>query len=315
MKNIIFFILFCTCSCWANLKIAFISDSSLMQVNSAIFNGIKNTAKELSATSGKQIKVELFLASNAVEEADLLSKALINGYSGAVVYPIDSANISPKISELKKSGFPVVVVGRNIKSSDALSFVGTNCDKYEALIQYVLEKRSEVNTKIACYFKGNSLQNVDIEDTAKIDGLFASLMELSKIKECLKNKVMSVDVIDFYSVYAEKNKIDIMRRDSYGEIFFSPQILSNMQPIQPDTDRVFALCIGALPMLEFYFATNSITDCIYDDYYGWGVFSLRAIVFSKTLKNEVKKEYLLNPVYVRKENYKIFVSDWQKWLR
>jgi len=45
------------------------------------------------------------------------------------------------------------------------------------------------------------------------------------------------------------------------------------------------------------------------------VFALRAIVFNKTFKNTVKKEYLLNPIHVKKENYKVFVADWQNWLR
>lgn len=315
MKYLLVAVLFCASVCFGNMKIAFVADKSYLQANSAILNGIKNVSKELSVSRGEQIDVVFWELDNSKKQSDMLSNLYMNGFSGAVLLPVDNnAELSSKISELKKAHFPVVVLDNKVNFSDALCSIYTNQDMRIALIENVINKRSSKNTKIACYFKGAIPKSVPINDDVQIKNLLQYSSDFYLFTSILKSRILSIDVVDFYSSYADTNKVEIMRRDSYGEIFFSPNVLLNMQPITPDTDRAFALCVGALPMLEFYFATSAITDCIYDDYYGWGVFAVRAIV---DYKNNVKisSQTTLRPIYVTKENYKIFSSDWQKWLR
>ncbi len=315
MKYIIYFIFFCFCTCWGNLKIAFISDKSLLQANTAIFNGARNTAKELSKTIGKKIEISFIDASTVNAQNDAISKAFVDGYVGAIVYPISTSEISAKASSLKKSGFVLVSVGKECSDNSVLCSVITDNDIRASLIENVIKKRSKFANKVACYFKGSSSESVSLEDSVKIKTLLNADFNFQNFQKVFGGRDFSIDVIDFYSVYADANKIDIMRRDNYGEVFFSPKILSNMQPITPDTDRLFSLCIGGLPMLEFYFATGALSDCVYDDYYGWGVFALRSIIDSKVSNADVIKVRKLRPIHASKENYSIFVSDWRKWLR
>ena len=315
MKYLLVVVLFCASVCCGNMKIAFVADISYLQANSAILNGIKNISKELSVSRGEQIEVAFFEFDNSKKQSDMLSNLYMNGFSGAVLLPVDNnAELSSKISELKKSHFPIVVLDNKVNFSDALCSIYTNQDMRIALIENVINKRSSKNTKIACYLKGTSSKSVPVNDDIQIKQYLPYPSDFYLFTSIFKSRILSIDVVDFYSSYADINKVEIMRRDSYGEVFFSPKILSNMQPITPDTDRAFALCVGALPMLEFYLATSAITDCIYDDYYGWGVFAIRAIV---DYKNNVKvsSQYAVRPIYVTNDNYKIFSSDWQKWLR
>ena len=315
MKNVLVAVIFCASVCLGNMKIAFVADTSYMQANSAILNGIKNISKELSVSRGEQIDVAFFELDNSKKQSDVLSNLYMNGFSGAILLPVDnSVELSSKISELKKSRFPVVVLDNKVNFSDSLCSIYTNPDMRIALIENVINKRSSKNTKIACYFKGTYPKSVPVNDDMQIKNLLQYSYDYYLFTSIFKSRILSIDVVDFYSSYADINKVKIMRRDSYGEVFFSPKILSNMQPITPDIDRAFALCIGALPMLEFYFATSAITDCIYDDYYGWGVFAVRAIVDYKN-NAKVSSQNTLRPIYVTKDNYKIFSSDWQKWLR
>ena len=317
MRAFCIFLFFSVIQCFATMKIAYIADASLQQSNSAILNGMKSVAKELSALHREKIEIEFVPANSSEKQVQILSKCYISGCSAAVVCPIDnSQTLSDKISELSKVGFFTVILGDNLNAKDALCRISTDAKQRRLLVEKIIKARSKKNTKFACYFKGGISKPLSLEDErAEIALKVKDFCSIDEFENLFKQHLLEIQCFDFYSEFAQKNAIEILRRDSYGEIFFTPELLSNMFPIIQDSDREFALCIGALPMLEYYLASGQISDCIYDDFYGWGIYALRAIVEKKFTSHEIKNTRLLSPMKASKENYSVFVSDWQKWLK
>ena len=123
---------------------------------------------------------------------------------------------------------------------------------------------------------------------------------------------------EYYSVYAEQNKIEIARYDNYGEIFFSPKLLADIAPIKKDTDRHYAICIGVLPQFEFFLSSGMLDACIYDDFYGWGYIGTRILlekIHAPKPAETPPQTKLLPPLVATPENLKMFVDDWKKWLK
>ena len=121
---------------------------------------------------------------------------------------------------------------------------------------------------------------------------------------------------EYYSVYAQKNAVEIMRRDDYGELFFNPYLFADMQPIKRDSDRRFAICIGAIPQLEQRLADGFLTACVYGDYYGWGYFAARALVEKIMDKAEPSQRVrLLAPLTATSASPSAFSADWRKWMK
>ena len=122
--------------------------------------------------------------------------------------------------------------------------------------------------------------------------------------------------ISLYSVYADTNAALIMRRDDFGEIFISPELLADTAPIRPDIDRTFAICVGALPQLAGYLERRQISACVYHDYYGWGYFAARTIAeklmdgFEPSLPAR-----LLAPLVATPQDADSFKADWRKWIK
>lgn len=318
MRIFCIFLFFSVIECVATMKVAYIADASLQQSNSAIFNGMKSVAKELSASHRKKIEIEFISSNSSEEQVQILSKCYIGGFSAAVVYSIDdSQKLSDKISELSEVGFLTVILGDNLDTKNAICRISTNAEQRRLFVEEIIKTRSKKNTKIACYLKrGTKSKSLSLEyDRAEIALKVKDFCSIDEFESLFKHRLLEIQCFDFYSEFAQKNAIEILRRDSYGEVFFAPELLSNMHPIARDTDREFVLCIGALPMLEYYLASGQITDCIYDDFYGWGIYALRAIVEKKFTSHEIKSLRLLPPMKASKEKYSIFVSDWQKWLK
>ncbi len=308
-------------SCLANVKIAFVTDASLHQQNSAILNGLRSVASELSFRYNKKIEVSFMSASDAQAQAQMLSKCYFSGYSGAILLPTsEDIALSEKISELSKMKFFTVVLGDKLLSKDAIFRVSTDADIRLKMMENVVKRRSKSSTKIAYYFKSDNFQTLNLsDDSAKIANSLNGICSFENFKKIFAPKILEIKAFNFYSSYATSNAVEIMRRDSFGEVFFSPELLANMRPIEPNVYREFALCVGGLPMLEYYLASGQITDCIYDDFFGWGVYAARALIekkFSDTnIRENSSKVQLVAPMRVSSENYKVFVEDWRKWLK
>lgn len=141
-------------------------------------------------------------------------------------------------------------------------------------------------------------------------------MPLDAYKEAVSKYNPKLVSADYYSVYARQNSVEIMRRDDYGELFFSPYLLADMQPIKRDSDRLFAVCVGAVPQLERYLADSSVNACVFGDYYGWGYFAARALAEKAVGKSNPEKEVrLLKPLVATPKNLNSFIADWRRWLR
>ncbi len=305
------------CACLANLKVAFIADLSLQQQNSAIFNGLRSAASELAFRHNEKIDVVFISTSDSQTQIQVLAKCYLNGFAGAILYASSADNaLAEKISELAKVNFPTVLLGENLQSKDAVCVVSTDAELRLKMIESIIKQRSKKSTRLACYFKSENGEFLDLKnDALKIANLTNGVLSKDDFQRIFSPKLLEAKVFDFYSTYAEQNATEIMRRDSFGEVFFSPELLANMHPISPNSDREFALCVGGLPMLEFYLASGQITDCVYDDYFGWGVFAMRAFIEAKLTHSKSKEEQLVAPMRVSNKNYKVFVADWKKWLK
>lgn len=289
------------------LKFAFLSPDARNQTNSAIFNGARDALSELSKKYATEMSLEFFSADrSAGRQISELSKAYLDGFAGALVVPVDPSAIEGKVAELAGSGFPVAAAGARVKG--AAYFCGTDSKAAIELAKREIGRLSgSAKPANYCYFPeagsfGKFLSSPVSEEEAR------ALFEFAKPAETLN--------IASYSDYASAHAVDIMRRDNYGEIFFDPRALSNMVPIKPDADRIFAFCLGSLPQLDFYLSSGQLDSCVYDDWYGWGYFAMRALAEKAVEKRDPpEKERLLKPLSATPENVSSFRADWAKWLR
>ena len=297
-------------------KIAFIADRSLWQANSAIFNGAKNTAAELSKSGGKGIEIVYMpTPANEADKIRELGRAYLEGFSAAIIVALEKSELlDAKISELSRSGFPSAVVGGG--SLAGLVCVDTDSKKFAAALKEFVAKASQ-KAEIFCYFKGEKEREFDVSDSSELARKLGWRIGPDAFKDAFSGRKLSAFECGFYSEYAAKNSVEILRRDNYCEVFFNPSLLSDLRPIKPDGDREFIICVGALPIMEYYLQTSQIDCCISDDFYGWGVYSLRALVeeLSKPASERAKFYKSLPPIITTKENSAGFSTDWRNWLK
>lgn len=304
------------------ISVAFIGAQRLGQGNSAVFNGANSVARDISASNpNTPVSVKFYaVCDDSAAQIAALEKAFLGGFSGAVIVPVEASKpLAGKIEVLSKSGFTVAAVGRFADSVGAACAVSTNREITAALLEKIISERSGGKAELFAYFYSED------GDSSKYAAPIAQSNAATRAETALRNADFlrlfpaarsMFQVMRFYGDYADSRKIEIMRRDNFGEVFFSPSLLANMRPIAPDVDRLFAVCVGGLPFLEFYLASGQITDCIYDDFYGWGVFALRGIVGIKSGRGgQVVRVRKIAPVRVSKEKFDVFTRDWRKWSK
>lgn len=301
-------------------KIAYIGDSTSASANAAIYNGARDALNELQSRYGKKIELEFISQSSAEAQIKKIGGVYIGGYSGAIVFPISDDNkFASAILSLSEKSFPVALVGKDLKDSKRLCYVGGDEKKfYEMLSEELKNQTDKESLHLYIYGKPDS----DIADSNVRANTKEKLLNASKVNlnETILNTIskgqISVELIHLYSLYSATNKIAIMRRDNYGEIFMSPELLADMTPIERDTDRRFAVCVGAAPYLTEYLQSGQLTACVYHDFYGWGYFSARSIaekIFdSITPTTDVR---LISPLLATPKKINSFKSDWKKWSK
>ncbi len=282
---------------FCDTKFAFVAHSRDCRECTAVFNGARDALSELSKKYGQALSAD-FIAAGDGSKSDVLSKAHMSGYAGAVV--VASPDSDKSTAKFDAKNFPVAAVGFDNKN--AFYFCATDTDAAFAAIKREIKRLSgSLKPEIFTYVPAAANLNCPLEFPS-----FAA--DFAKLRRTEK--------IGFYSDYAAKNADAIRRRDDFGEIFAGVSMLANMAAISKDSDRAFALCLGSIPQLEFYLKSGQIDVCIYDDFYGWGYFAARALA-EKSLEgvSPKKREYFVKPAVATKENPNLLGSDWAKWGR
>ena len=93
------------------VKIAFLAPDGLTPQNSAVYNGIRDAFSEFKMRYGCDFSLEYFSAGNSqTEQISQLGGAYIDGFAGAVVFPVDGGDLlGGKISDLAEKNFPVAL--------------------------------------------------------------------------------------------------------------------------------------------------------------------------------------------------------------
>ena len=298
-------------------KVLLCCDASLAQGGSAIFSGARDAAADFAKISNTNFEFDFSMKSGEGEFVEALEKAYLGGYYGAVIYPPRGAGkaLLGKLAQLRRAGFPVAVLGRRFQAEDAVCRISTDSSAARGMLERALGRRGAA-AKAACYFPSRRRASVDC-DSGELGDYLPETISPEDFRAVFAGKILAAEAFDFYSTYAEENKIEIMRRDAFGEVFLSPSLLANMAPIKPDSDRKYAICVGGLPLLEYYLASGQITDCVYDDFYGWGVLAFRELFAARSGGARADKARVLQvkPIYVSAQNYAIFLADWRKWLK
>lgn len=316
--------LFCVCAFFAaavsgfcqKMRVGFVSDNSAFQPNAAVLCGAESVARLYSAR-GMEIEI-LGRASNTADgQKRILSDLYLQGVENVILIP--AGDVSDEIRRLSRKGVNVVLVGANCATADdtdggALCRVSGSEKTLRKMLAEIIAKRGGADAKIACYFRGGGAP-VNVSDSREILRLTGGAFSAEDFAELFGGRLLCADSFRFYSKYALENRVEIMRRDSFGEVFFSPELLADMSPIKHDSDRKFAVVVGALEMLEFYLASGQITDIVYDDYFGWGVFAMRALAEKRFENYAPQKRKEVLPIRVSKENPRAFAEDWRKWLK
>lgn len=314
--------LFCAVSASANetRRFVFLAPDALTPVNAAIYNGMRDAFKEFKMRYGKTFEVEYASAAMSAQKQETqLGNAYIGNFSGAIIFPVSqSESLADKISELSKNKFYVAVVGRDLSKSSRLCFVGGDSKAMEKTVSERIKSLSgSKKVSLFCYFKnGGAVEKIPASEIERVSPFLEGELTVSQFENIIKPYGATLVAVDYYSIYARQNEIEIMRRDDYGEIFFSPYLFADMQPVKRDSDRAFALCVGAVPQLERYLADGFLSACVYDDYYGWGYFAARALV-EKVMDgaNPPVKIRLTKPILATPDTLDSFVSDWRKWIK
>ena len=301
-------------------KIAYIGNSAMPSANVAIYNGARDALKELQSRYNKKIEIEFVSQSSADNQIKKLGSSYIDGYKGTILFPIsDDKNFISAVSSLTGKSYPVVLVGKDLVGSKRICYIGGDEKKfYEVLSEQLKILAGKDSLHLYIYGKPDSFI---ADSSAKVDArekLYNSAKSTfnQTILDTISNGKISVELIELYSIYYMSNKISILRRDNYGEIFMSPELLGDMAPIERDTDRRFALCVGGAPHLAEYLKSGQLSACVYHDFYGWGYFSARAIA-EKIFESVVpmNRNRLIKPILATPENVESFKADWQKWTK
>ena len=303
-----------------NVKIAFLAPDGLTPQNSAVYNGMRDAFSEFKMRYNCGFSLEYFSAGNSqTEQVSQLGGAYIDGFAGAVVFPVSGGvALGGKISDLAGKNFPVALAGRDVPDSKRLCFVGTDSSAAAKRIAELLKKHSpRGKIPLYCYFKTTEpTDDLSVSDAVKITPFLGLSMSAEQFRSLVEPYRCVLVGAEYYSVYAQRNAVEIMRRDDYGELFFNPYLFAYMMPIKRDSDRRFAICIGAIPQLEQRLADGFLTACVYGDYYGWGYFAARALAEKIMDKTEPSQPVrLLEPLTATSANPSAFSADWRKWMK
>lgn len=301
-------------------KIAYIGNSTMPSANVAIYNGVRDALNELQSRYGKKFELEFVSEFSVENQIKKIGNVYIDGYSGAVVFPISTdTKLTSAMRALTEKSFPVVLVGRDLKESKRLLYVGGDEKKFYEMLSEQLKILAGKDS-LHLYIYGNS--NSFLADSTERANAKEKLFQVAKtnfnevLLNTISDKKITLELIELYSLFTMANKISIMRRDNYGEIFMSPELLADMTPINRDTDRRFAICVGGAPYLSEYLQSGQLSACVYNDFYGWGYFSARAIaeriVESILPSADIR---LIKPLVATPENADSFKSDWKKWTK
>ena len=295
------------------MRVGFVSNNPAFQPNAAVRGGAESVARLYSAR-GREIEILDRASPTAEGQKRILSELYLQGVENAILIP--SGDVSDEIRRLFRKGMNVVLVDADGGTSDdgALCRVSGSEKMLKKMLAEIIAKRGGADAKIACYFRGGGAP-VNVSDSREMMRLTGGALSAEGFAELFGGRLLCADSFAFYSRYALENKVEIMRRDSFGEVFFSPELLADMSPIKRDADRKFAVVVGALEMLGFYLESGQITDIVYDDYFGWGVFAMRALAEKHFENYAPQKRKEVSPIKVSKENPRVFAEDWRKWLK
>ena len=306
------------------VKLAFLAPNYISSQNAAAFNGAKGSATELQARFGKKIEIQFISAEDSAEkQIGQLESLYLQGYAGAVVLPVRNAknNISAAAQTLAENGFFISIVGEEINVKHIAGCVATDSNKFAQALREQISKLSRgAKIRPVCYFyTTGEKQELDFSEQKLLTEYLAPHFSFKQFTDIVQPlNPLKLIAFEYYSVYAEQNKIEIARYDNYGEIFFSPKLLADIAPIKKDTDRHYAICIGVLPQFEFFLSSGMLDACIYDDFYGWGYIGTRILlekIHAPKPAETPPQTKLLPPLVATPENLKMFVDDWKKWLK
>ncbi len=298
------------------VKVAYIGAKSGSAQDCAIFNGIRDAFKELENRYGKTFELEFVCSDNPDIQIKEIGKFYIGEQKGIILFPANDSKIfKHKIDEFSEKKFPIALVGRDIPDSKRLCYVGGDEDNLQSTIASELKRLSKnVKPQIFVYVKESS-GDVDVAKKS-LSQYWKNLFVKNLLNEISIDGTVHIEFAQLYSIYSAINNISILRRDNYAEVFADVELLSDTFPIKKDSDRLFALAIGAAPYLAHYLEAGELSSCIHHDYYGWGYFAARTLA-EKIIDNTepslpVRKLKVLRFTQYDSENFK---RDWHNWTK
>ena len=220
------------------LKLAFLAPNYISSPNAAAFNGAKGSATELQARFGEKIEIQFLSAEDSAEkQIGQLESLYLQGYAGAVVFPVKGAknNISAAAQTLAENGFFISIVGEEINAKYIAGCVSTDPSKFaQALREQISKLSGGAKIRPVCYFyTTGEKQELDFSEQKLLSEYLAPHLSFKQFSDIIQPlNPLKLIAFEYYSVYAEQNKIEIARYDNYGEIFFSPKLLADIAPIK-----------------------------------------------------------------------------------
>ena len=295
--------------------IIFAAEDPLAPSNAAVLRGIKDALREMELRYGGKFEARIEnLGSGAEEQSRRLGSFCVDGYSAAIVRSSEAEKISGEIGRLKGLNFPVALVEKD-SEGDRIFFAGTDFKKTLDILKKSISELEKSGTQILCFFKGEGVHSIPA-NSEKLKEALSPNFTPKEFGELFSRPPAEIISANFYSDYVDLNRGKISMYDNYALLFFNPDVISNIRPFPKDPDRNFSICVGALPQLCEYLASGDLSLCVYDDYYGWGYVSARAIAEKlRDPKNFKPGKVLLPPLEATPKNEKSYKKDWKNWLR
>ena len=289
-------VLFIAASAYADtVKIAFLASDKLNPSNAAIFNGARDAFKELGSRFDKNFELVYVSADQSPQkQINQVNNLFLNQYGGAIIYAVHGTQkeLSKLIPKLRESGFFMASVGAEIPDSQCVYHVGTDSDLFAQYLEREITILGSGRLKeVLCYFHSLSgSKKLSLSDKAEIEKLIYPHIQFDQFEKIFKpfGPYKMVEMAH-YAIYSQENKVEILRYDNYGEVFFSP---------------------------DFYLKTRQLDAVIFDDYYGWGYYGARALaekIIEGTDAENPKR--LLRPLLAKPSTAKSFADDWVRWLK
>ena len=288
--------------------IAMIAKSSTNPVFLAARTGAETAAKELSAKTGKDIRVNWLTPpqEDGQVQAQRVQQAVNDGADAILISCSDAGKVTGAINDAVGRGVPVMTFDSDAPDSKRFAFYGVDDEKTGRLVMAELAKLLNGKGKIAILAGNQNAPNLQ----RRVQGVKAEAAKtpgiqiLGTFNHIETPQDAAAEVIRVQNAYPDVNGWAMVG----GWPLFTQTLLSDLDP-----KKVKIVAVDALPAELAYVEKGIAPVLLAQPTYLWGYESVNRIFDKVQLKKDVPQIIPMDLVRVSKENLGTWARQLQAW--